>query len=95
MWTEWRTICKNDIETVLQWRLDRPWHGMACIGAGGSLGENVRDAYRISDIFTRGGRMGCLEGLEWGEKGVLEGKRGGLGLFGGCRVLVGVRINVR
>jgi len=29
--------------------------------------------------------MGCLEGPKWGEKGVLEGKRGGWVLFLGVQ----------
>ena len=63
----------NRLKGGLKWRLVRAWHGMACPGAGGGPGENVREVYHISDIFSRGGRRGRLEGVEWGEKGVLEG----------------------
>jgi hypothetical protein len=36
-------------------------------------------------MILRGGRKRLLEGLEWDEKGVLEGERGGLGLVWGVQ----------
>jgi len=60
---------------------------LAWDGVRGRPGENVREVYHKSDIFLRGGSKGFMEGVEWGEKGILEGKRGGWGLF--WRVLGG------
>jgi hypothetical protein len=58
---------------------------MACTAVDGGRGENVLKVYYFSEMFLRGGRKRLLEGVKWGEKGVLEGKRGVSGLFWGVQ----------
>jgi hypothetical protein len=64
---------RKRLKAGLKWRREGGRHGMACTGAGGGQGENVREVCYFSDMILRGGRKRLLEGVEGGEKGVLEG----------------------
>jgi len=69
----WGTTWENGEKLVSKWSRTVGWHGMACTGAGGGPGKNVREVCYFSDMILRGGRKRLLEGVKWGEKGVLEG----------------------